>query len=82
MFNNVLMGRDDDEEFKKIKVSDPTKNPKDVVFYNVLAFDAEGEFTASRRYSDFEALREAWKKRIPGLYYPFLPPKKFIGNTS
>lgn len=44
MFNNVLMGRDDDDEYKKIRVSDPTKNVKDVVFYSVLAFDAEGEF--------------------------------------
>ena len=42
----------------------------------------QGEFATERRYSDFEALREAWKKRIPGLYYPFLPPKKIFGNTD
>lgn len=75
------MGSENDDEFKRISVSNPTK-VKDVVYYDVVAFDREGEFSAQRRYSDFEALREAWKKRIPGLYYPFLPPKKIIGNTD
>jgi hypothetical protein len=81
-YNNVMMGRDDDDEYKKIRVSEPQKNDNNVVYYNVVAFDQQGEFNSLRRYSDFEALRESWKKRIPGLYYPFLPPKKFIGNTD
>jgi hypothetical protein len=81
-YNNVMMGTEDDEEFEKISVTDPQKNSNNVVFYRVVAYDKEGQFNSLRRYSDFEALREAWKKRIPGLYYPFLPPKKFFGNTD
>jgi hypothetical protein len=63
-------------------VSEPHKNKDNVVFYKVVAFDRQGEFNCLRRYSDFEALREAWKKRITGLYFPFLPPKKIFGNTE
>lgn len=81
-YNKLMMGRDDDEEFKKIRVSEPQKITNNVVYYRVFSYDRDGEFDSLRRYSDFEALREAWKKRIPGLYYPFLPPKKFIGNTD
>lgn len=77
-----MMGREDDEEYEKIKVGEPQINRDNVVFYKVVAYDKEGEFNCLRRYSDFEALRECWKKRIPGLYYPFLPPKKFFGNTD
>lgn len=81
LFNNILMGSEQDSEFQKISVSNPVKI-KDVAYYTVVAFDAQGEYTAQRRYSDFEALREAWKKRLPGLFFPFLPPKKYIGNTD
>ena len=52
------------------------------MYYDVTAYDADGQFTCSRRYRDFEALRDAWKKRITGLLCPFLPPKKFFGNTD
>ena len=55
---------------------------KDAVFYKVLAFDAEGEFECLRRFSDFEELRSAWSRRLPGIYKPFLPAKKIIGNTD
>lgn len=62
---------------------DPCKSAdNNVVYYKVLAYDCEGEFQCKRRYSDFESLWSAWKKRLPGLYYPFLPPKKFFGNTE
>jgi hypothetical protein len=32
LYNNVLAGTEDDEEFKKIKVTDPVKT-NDVVYY-------------------------------------------------
>ena len=35
MFNNVLSVRDDDEEYKKILVSEPTKNSDNVVYYKI-----------------------------------------------
>jgi hypothetical protein len=53
-----------------------------VIYYKIFAFDTEGQFECLRRFSDFESLREAWRKRLPGLYVPFLPPKKFFGNTD
>jgi len=76
------MGRDDDQEFAKISVSEPFLNPDKVVFYKIISFDIEGEFKCLRRYTDFDSLREAWKKRLPGLFIPSLPPKKVFGNTE
>lgn len=81
-YNTVFSGRNDDEEYNRIRVANPTKNPENVVFYKVVAFDKKGEFCCQRRYSDFVSLREAWRKRIPGLFHPFLPEKKFFGNTD
>ena len=81
-FSSLMLIGDDDMCLAKIRVYDPQKDGKNVVYYNVFAFDSEGEFKCRRRYSDFEGLREAWKKRLPGLYHPFLPPKKLFGNTE
>jgi PX domain len=81
MYNNVISDNMD-EDFSRIKVSEPTKNLDKVVFYKIVTFDSKGIVECTRRYSDFIALRDAWKKRIPGLYYPFLPPKKIFGNTD
>jgi hypothetical protein len=81
LFKNVLMGRDDDAERKLVKVQNP-HFINGVVYYDVTAYDRDGEFACDRRYSDFQALRDAWKKRIPGLLYPSLPPKKLFGNTD
>ena len=55
------MGRDDDNEYALISVSEPFINNDKVVFYKVVAYDIEGEFKCHRRYTDFDALREAWK---------------------
>ena len=92
MFNQALMTRDDDEEFAKIFVGEPTKEASNIVYYKIFAYDLDGEFEAKRRYNDFTFLREAWQKRLTGLYIPSLPPKKYFvssifltfgqGNTS
>ena len=66
----------------KISVRNPQKNANQVVFYTVCAYDRSGAFECQRRFSEFERLREAWRRRIPGLYLPFLPPKKIFGNTE
>lgn len=76
------MGRDDDSEYTNISVSEPFMNADKVVFYKIVAYDIEGEFKCHRRYTDFDVLREAWKKRLPGLFIPSLPPKKIFGNTE
>ena len=64
------MGRDDDSEYTNISVSEPFMNADKVVFYKIVAYDIEGEFKCHRRYTDFDVLREAWKKRLPGLFIP------------
>lgn len=66
----------------KVRVFEPTKNLDGVVFYNVIYFIGDDELKVARRYSDFEALREAWKRILPGFYLPFLPSKKIFGNTD
>ena len=80
-YNNVMLLSENDA-LRKIYVSEPQKNADNVVFYKVQALDSKGIFTVQRRYSDFEALRQAWNNRLCGLYIPCLPPKKFIGNTD
>lgn len=83
MYSNVMNFRDDDQEFLSIRVSDPHRQMGDqVIYYKIIAYDCQGQFQCKRRYSDFESLWSAWKKRLPGLYYPFLPPKKIFGNTD
>ena len=47
-----------------------------MVYYKIVEYDIEGEFKCHRRYTDFDTLRETWKKRLPGLFIPSLPPKK------
>jgi len=81
LYEKVMTSIHEDQEFKSIRVVNP-ENKQGVIFYNVCAFDKEGEFNCTRRYSDFECLREAWRKKVPGLFFPFLPPKKFFGNTE
>ena len=66
---------------EQISVGQPqVKEKNQKTYYRVVGFDAECRFECYRRYSDFAALREAWKVRIPGLFMPFLPPKENLGN--
>lgn len=53
-----------------------------MIYYTVRGFDRKGVFDCQRRFSDFESLRAAWRKRLPGVFIPYLPPKKFFGNTE
>ena len=64
-YNNTLrrgQADADDLQLSRIKVFEPTKSADNIVYYQVIGYDKEGEFRIKRRYSDFEALREAWKK--------------------
>jgi hypothetical protein len=62
----------------QITVSDPTKMPNGRTYYKVIGFDRTGRFETTRRYNDFYALFTVFRERLPGLYIPSLPPKKFI----
>lgn len=66
---------------KEVRVSNPSR-VQDVVFYEVMGRDTQGTFEVKRRYSDFEALRDCWRRRFPGMLLPFLPPKRYINNTE
>lgn len=46
--------------------------------YVVRGIDCDAPFEDSRRFRDFEALRNALVHRWPGLYIPALPENKFL----
>ena len=62
----------------QITVSEPTEMPNGRTYYKVIGFDRTGRFETKRRYNDFNALFTVFRERLPGLYIPSLPPKKFI----
>ena len=70
--------RDERAELMQITVSDPTEMPNGRTYYKVVGFDRTGRFETTRRYNDFYALFSVFRERLPGLYIPSLPPKKFI----
>jgi len=74
--------RDERAELMQITVSEPTEMPNGRTYYRVIGFDRTGRFETKRRYNDFHALFTTLRERLPGLYIPSLPPKKFIGNTK
>ena len=46
--------------------------------YTVNGVDSDGSFTESRRFREFNALRETLLQRWPGIYIPALPEKKLV----
>ncbi|CAG9315297.1 unnamed protein product [Blepharisma stoltei] len=50
--------------------------------YTITGRDSSGPFEASRRYSDFLALRNQLLYRWPGCFVPPIPPKKILGNLT
>jgi hypothetical protein len=46
-----------------------------VIKYVVSGADKQGQFTAQRRYNEFETLRRALYERWPGCYIPSIPEK-------
>ena len=46
--------------------------------YTVNGVDSDGSFTESRRFREFNTLREVLLNRWPGIYIPALPEKKLV----
>ena len=68
------------QDIAGFSVTEPVKAGH--ITYTVKGIDEEGEFMASRRYSDFYALREHLQKHWPGVFIPPIPPKKTTGNKD
>ena len=57
------------------------------LFFNYVNYELEGKikkknFTLYRRYSEFTVYRKLLRKNWPGVFIPFLPPKKTYGNLD
>lgn len=52
------------------------------VVYTLKGEDKLGEFELTRRYSDFDLVRNLMLSRWPGCYVPALPSKKVVGNMD
>lgn len=44
--------------------------------------DSEGEFSETRRFSEFFALRNVLYQRWPGIYIPAIPEKQIVGSKD
>jgi len=53
-----------------------------LVKYKVSGFDGQGHFKIVRSFGDFSSLRKAFLLRLPGLYIPNLPKKKFFSDEN
>lgn len=69
-----------DADYKEYKVSDPVMGSH--VTYTVRGVDNDGKFEVTRRYNDFNNLRNSLLARWPGIYFPPIPPKKKVGNKD
>lgn len=70
----------DDDANNPFSVTRPVKGSH--VTYTVKGIDSHGRFEGSRRYNDFNHLRNALVIRWPGIYFPPIPPKKKVGNKE
>ncbi len=52
------------------------------IVYTVAYSDRTGPAEVVKRYSDFDAARNAMAARWPGIYVPALPPKKVLGMSE
>ena len=57
------------------------------LFFNYVNYELEGKikkkyFTLYRRYSEFAVYRKLLRSNWPGVFIPFLPPKKTYGNLD
>ena len=57
------------------------------LIFNYVNYEIEGKmnkknFELYRRYSEFAVYRKLLRKNWPGLFIPFLPPKKTYGNLD
>jgi len=64
-------------------VVNPRKSDKgDFIVYTIFGIDRTGKLEITRRYSDFEVLRQTFVDRWPGMYIPPIPHKKNFGHKD
>ena len=79
------MTEEEDPKSKVFSVSNPVKTGSATtghIKYTVVGIDADGEFTESRRFREFNSLRTVLVQRWPGIYIPALPEKKLVGGKD
>lgn len=55
---------------------------KNYVVYEVKGHDKNGQINVSRRYREFDALRNKLKQNWPGIFIPSIPEKKAVNNSD
>ena len=71
------------EEAQQLFVSDPVLNKESTISFT--SYTLQGSKIpepVSRRYRDFDALRNKFLERWPGVFIPNIPHKKAIGSTD
>jgi len=67
-----------------VKISKPTKRSegygRNYIAYTLTSCFEDQKFEVFRRYSDFEALRQSLKEKLPGIIIPPLPEKSMLGR--
>ena len=63
-------------------ISNPVQNDGVIKFISYTLGGNDVQNQATRRYSDFWALRAKLLERWPGVYIPNIPPKKVVGNLE
>ena len=73
----------ENEEVQQLFVSDPIKNKDGIKeFTSYTLQGSKIPEPVSRRYRDFDALRNKFLERWPGIFIPNIPHKKAIGSTD
>ena len=73
----------ENEEVQQLIVSDPIKNKDGIKeFTSYTLQGSKIPEPVSRRYRDFDALRNKFLERWPGVFIPNIPHKKAIGSTD
>ena len=73
----------ENEEVQQLFVSDPIKNKDGIKeFTSYTLQGSKIPEPVSRRYRDFDALRNKFLERWPGVFIPNIPHKKAIGSTD
>ena len=82
LFNHALKsGLLEDEKINDIFVGEPIEQGG-IIKFKVKGFDSQGTYEIVRSMKDFGALRKTFLERLPGLYIPNLPKKKFFGDDT
>lgn len=65
------------------KVGQPSLLKEKYVVYMTKGVDQSGyRWEANRRYNEFFSLKECQGRMWPGLFIPYMPSKKLIGNRD